>query len=89
VALAQTLPTGTAMGFSVDYEFTEAGPNPSSPYLWVVEPSRGQPVKMGVSLRERGTLQTFVLQLRPEHGPFKSHIEDGHGNRLSQSIPLR
>jgi len=89
VALAQTLPTGTAMGFSVDYQFAQGGPNSSSRYLWVVEPSKGPPAKMDVRLQERGTLQTFVLQLRPEHGPFKSHIEDGNGSRLSRSIPLR
>jgi hypothetical protein len=89
VALAQSLPTGTAMGFSVDYQFAQGEPNPSSRYLWVVEPSNGPPAKIGVRLQEHGTLQTFVLQLRPEHGPFKSHIEDGQGSRLSRSIPLQ
>ncbi len=88
VALPQTLPTGTAMGFSVDYQFTQGGPNPSSPYVWVVEPSKGPPAKMAVQLKQRGTLQTFVHKLRPEHGPFTSHIEDGQGNRLSRSILL-
>jgi len=89
VALPQSLPTGTTMGFSIDYQFTQGRPSPSSPYAWVIEPSRGQPVKQPVQLRERGTLQGFVPGLRPEHGPFKTHIEDAQGNRLSASAPLR
>ena len=89
VALPQTLPTGTAMSFSVDYQFTQGAPNPSWRYVWVVEPSNGPPAKIGVRLQERGTLQAFVLQLRPEHGPFESHIEDGQGSQLSRSIQLQ
>jgi hypothetical protein len=89
VALAQTLPTGTAMGFSVDYEFTEGQPNPSSRYVWVIEPAKGQPVKFAGPLSRKSTLQVFVQQWRPENGPFQSHIEDLSGNKLSRSIPLR
>lgn len=90
VALPQSLPTGTAMGFSADYRFVEGEPSSSSPYFWVIQPSKGQPVKLEVRLKREGTLPpTFVQQFRPEHGPFQGHIEDGEGNRLSQSIPLR
>lgn len=88
VALAQTLPTGTAMGFSVDYEFTQGRPNPSSRYVWVIEPAKGQPVKFAGPLANKGTLQVFVPHWRPENGPFRTHIEDTEGNRLSPSIPL-
>ncbi len=89
VALAQTLPTGTAMGFSVDYRFIFGQPSPSSPYAWVIVPTKGQPVKQPVRLEREGTLQGFVLQLRPEHGPFETHIEDAQGNQISRTLPLR
>ncbi len=89
VALAQTLPTGTAMGFSVDYEFTQGGPNAASQYVWVIEPGKGPPVKFLVRLSRKSTLQVFVLKWRPPDGPFQSHIEDTSGNRLSRSISHR
>jgi hypothetical protein len=89
VALAQTLPTGTAMGFSVDYEFTAEEPNPAAPYVWVIEPGKGPPVKFIVRLKGKGNLSMFVPKWRPENGPFQTHIEDPGGRRLSASIPLR
>jgi len=89
VALAQTLPAGTAMGFSVDYEFTEGQPNPTSQYVWVIEPGKGPPVKFMVRLSSKDNLLTFVPKWRPENGPFQTHLEDARGNRLSDSLPLR
>ena len=78
------------MGFSAEYQFTQGGPNPSSSYFWVIEPSNGPTAKLKVRLQDRGTLPlVFVPQFRPENGPFQSHIEDGEGNQLSPSIPLR
>jgi len=89
VALAQTLPTGTAMGFSVDYEFTAGQPNPTSSYVWVIEPGKGPPVKFMVRLSSKDNLMMFVPKWRPENGPFQTHLEDTRGNRLSDSLPLR
>ena len=89
VALPQSLPMGTVMSFSVDYQFTQGQPNPSWQYVWVIEPARGEPVRQDVRLTDQGTLPAFVQQLRPEHGPFQTHIEDSSGNRLSRSVPLR
>lgn len=89
VALAQTLPTGTAMGFSVDYEFTEGQPNPRSSYVWVIEPGKGPPAKFMVRLSSKDNLMMFVPKWRPENGPFQTHLEDTRGNRLSDSLPLR
>ncbi len=88
-ALAQTLPTGTAMGFSVDYRFTNGQPDPTAAYLWVIQPADGQPLAKPVRLQSRGTLQDFAPQLRPENGPFHTHIEDQRGARLSESHRLR
>ena len=89
VALPQTGPTGTMMGFSVDYEFTQGRPNPSSPYFLVIEAAKGPPARIRVQLGGKGTLPGFVVGWRPEHGPFEGHIEDAGGNRLSRAIPLR
>ena len=89
VALPQSLPTGTAMGLSVEYAFTEGQPLPSLSYVWVIEPAKGDPVRQPVQLGRSGTLQAFFTQLRPDHGPFSCHIEGSDGNRLSKSISLR
>lgn len=88
-ALPQTLPEGTKMGFSVDYEFI--GPGPASPsqnaYVWVIERGRGQPAKLKVALQANGNLMTpDFLPWRPEDGPFQSHIEDSSGRMISQRI---
>ena len=88
VALAQSLPIGTTMGFSVDYEFTSGAPG-SSPYVWVINASKGETKKQPVQLQARGTLQGFFPPWRPQNGPFSTHIEDAHGNRVSKSLPLR
>ena len=77
------------MGFSVDYQFAGAGPDAAAKYFWIIEPAKGQPLKQPVSLNAEGTLQGFFPPLRPENGPFRCHVEDGLGNRLSPSIPLR
>lgn len=89
VALAQTLPTGTAMGFSVEYEFVGQQPTGPANFFWVIESGKGQAVKQPAQLQARGTLQGFVPQFRPEHAPFNTHIEDQSGNRLSKSLALR
>jgi hypothetical protein len=88
VALPQTGPTGILMSFSVEYRFTRGQPNPSSPYVWVIERSRGNAAKMAVRLAPSGTLQILIPGWRPEEGPFQSHIEQYGGNRLSRSITL-
>jgi len=89
VALPQTLPDGTAMGFSIDYQFTQGQPEPAGRYYWVVERTQGPPARQPVRLEARGTLQQFITDFRPEHGPFQTHLEDGRGSRLSASAPLR
>lgn len=88
-ALAQTLPTGTAMGFGVHYKITNGQPDSTAEYLWVIQTADGQSLAKPVRLESKGTLQDFAPQLRPENGPFQSHIEDQRGRRLSESIKLR
>lgn len=93
VALPQTLPTGTAMGFSVDYEFETGGPQPSYTYLWVIRAAHADDVwQSEIPLEARGTLRTFVLQWRPEQGPFEAVLVEVNpsGRRpISAPIPLK
>lgn len=88
-ALPQSLPTGTAMGFSVDYEFVSGRPDASAEYFWVIKSAQGRTVKQSVHLGPRGTLQGFVLEFQPEHGPFQTCLEDAQGRRLTGLAPLR
>lgn len=89
VALPQSLPTGTAMGFSVDYKFVGGRPDPAMQHFWVIQPAKGKAVRQPVRLKAQGTLEGFVMELRPENGPFQTYVEDKDGARLSQSCPLR
>ena len=89
VALPQTLPTGTAMGFSVDYRWVAGEPDPRVHYFWVIEPAGAPPLRQPVRLEREGTLQGFVLELRPEHGPFQTYLADSYGQPISPKVPLR
>ena len=89
VALPQTLPDGTVMSFSVDYQFAQGQPDPNAAYVWVIERSQGTPSRQPKKLSPRGTLQGFVAEFRPEQGPFQTYLEDGRGNRISPTAPLR
>ena len=89
VALPQTGPEGTMMMFSVDYEFAAGEPNAKAGYVWVIERTKGAPTKKPVQLKTKGTLEAAVYYWRPEEGPFRSHIEDRKGKRLSESIDMK
>ena len=88
-ALPQSLPTGTAMGFSVDYEFVSGQPDTAAEYLWVIQSAEGRTMKQRVHLKHRGTLEGFVPDFRPEHGPFQTGLEDAQGRKLTELAPLR
>lgn len=93
IALAQTLPTGTGMSFSVDYQFLEGRPNSSNRYLWVMEGRGGKSQRQPVQLSPQGNLLLIVPGFRPEDGPFSSHIVEltpgGSQRRMSRSISMR
>lgn len=76
------------MGFSVDYQFTSGQPG-SFQYGWVIVPTKGEPVVQKMQLNREGTLQGFVIQFRPEHGPFKTYVVDYRGTKLSRELSLR
>lgn len=74
VALPQSLPTGTAMGFSVDYQCEEST-SQAYRYLWVIEPAGSKAAwSQPVRLKAAGTLQMFVSEFRPEDGPFQCYL---------------
>ncbi len=89
VALPQTGPEGTMMMFSVDYEVVAGEPNAKAGYVWVIERAKGAPAKRAEQLKKKGTLEAAVFHWRPEDGPFRSHIEDRKGKRLSESIDMK
>lgn len=87
VALAQTGLDGTMMTFSVDYEVQ--GELNTAGYVWVIERAQGQPARGNHQLARKGTLQAVIATgWRPEDGPFRSHLEDQRGNRVSESIEM-
>jgi hypothetical protein len=93
VALPQTGPTGTLMSFSMDYQFTQSGPDPTAKYVWVIERSQGDPYQRPVQLNGKGTLQILIPGWRPGEGPFQSHIaeifDEEDLGKVSGSIALQ
>lgn len=92
VALPQTLPTGTAIGFSATYEFTSGGPRSSSKYFWVITNRQRQTAPIPVRLNRAGQLNTFI-GWRKHHGPFSCHIEavtsNGERRTISSELSFR
>ena len=89
VALGQPGPEGTMMMFSVEYEFIVGGPDNPPNYVWVIERAKGGSVKQPVSLKNSGELNAAISGWRPDEGPFRSHIENSEGKRLSANIEMR
>ena len=82
------------MAFSIDYRFVDAGPQPSSEYVWIIRAAgTGQPWETPVKLSGRDTLQTFVADWLPRHGPFETFIAevrpDGSRRTVSPVEPLK
>jgi hypothetical protein len=90
-ALPQTLPTGTAMGMSVDYVLQGELPASAAATVWVIESAQGEQA-IPVQLNAKGNLMTFV-NMRPEHGPFRSYLavvySDGRKVPISRKIDMR
>ncbi|HEX5035149.1 MAG TPA: hypothetical protein VFW62_11780 [bacterium] len=74
IAVPQSLPEGTVMGLSADYEVF-GSLRPSSRYVWVVKSGAGETVN-AVELQRSGTLSAFFLELKPQHRPFSVRIEE-------------
>lgn len=87
MALQQTLPDGTVMSFGAHYQFKEGQPA-AGKYVWVIERANGAVSKHEVSLAKEGMLAVVVPGWKPDDGPFKSHLEDRGGNRVSETIEM-
>lgn len=92
IAVPQSLPTGTQMGMSVDYAIG-GRLNASSRFVWVISSEGGGEIEAEVKLKTRGTLTSFVPNLRPEDRPFNCRIEEimpgGRRVRVSNVAPLQ
>lgn len=94
VALPQSLPTGTQIGFSVDYQFHIGSPDPAGQYVWEIKTGDGTIRRVPVQLTGRkGTLNRF-MPLRPSDGPFVSRIAsvtlaDGPAEPLTDWVGMR
>jgi len=99
-ALPQSLPQGTVMSFTAEYQFRNSGPNSSVQYVWVIE-GRSKTKRYAIRrLASRGQLPAlFSRDFRPGDGPFRSYIEEwpaskgkrrpGEGKRVSNIVPMR
>jgi len=74
IAVPQSLPVGTVMAISVDYE-RYAELKTSSRYALVVKSTGGEIVNE-VQLQPSGNLSVFIQQFKPEHRPFTARIEE-------------
>jgi hypothetical protein len=72
-ALAQSLPTGTAMGFSIDYRFA-ANFIPNARYGWIIQPPQGNAVAIPVRLQQQGTLSQFIPEWGAMTGTYKLQL---------------
>ncbi len=86
LALAQTLPDGTAMGFSIDYQFDQGEPSSVGRYIWVIVPTVGKPESISVELESSGWLQALFPGLKPEHGPFRCYLAQAGTGTQPQPI---
>jgi hypothetical protein len=81
VALPQSLPQGTVMGFSVDYEFSGGGPVSGRRYLMVIQPRGGTAAEVEFQPAASGNWTAFVPELGPNQAPFTAQVvelaEDG------------
>jgi hypothetical protein len=75
VALPQSLPQGTTVMCSMDYEWVEGSPQQGCEYSWVVELGNGKPVAGPAKVnRRRGTIEIILNGIKPDQGPFKGAI---------------
>jgi hypothetical protein len=92
VALPQSLPEGTTVMVSVDYNFTDGGAPGATPALCRITPTTGEAVEYEVELLVRGTWQAALLSMKPEQGPFRAQFFEPEGDPprpLSAEIDLR
>jgi hypothetical protein len=75
IALAQTLPDGTSVLCSIDYQWVSSGVQTGVQYIWVIELGNGQRMSGPANVSKRsGTVQAILRGVKPDQGPFKGAI---------------
>lgn len=75
VALPQSLPDGTSVLCSMDFQWLSGAPEPGVEYVWVVETGNGQRLSGPANVaKQRGTVQAILRGVRPDQGPFRGAI---------------
>ena len=75
VALAQTLPDGTSVLCSIDYQWVSGGAQQGVQYVWVIELGNGQRMTGPANVsKQRGTIQAILRGVKPDQGPFKGAV---------------
>ena len=81
------------MGMSADYVLQRTLPTSAVRTVWVIESALSGSRDVPVSLNARGNLLTFVTDMRPEHGPFRSYLAillaDGRKVPISPKIDMQ
>ena len=80
VTKPQLLPTGTGVGFSVEYRFTRLGPQKGTKYIWVIRSRSGKTMARQVPIKGEGRLQTVIPEFRPDDKPFQTMILEVKGS---------
>jgi hypothetical protein len=92
VALPQTLPMGTGIGFSVNYEFNSGSPRNSNKYFWAISNRQGQVAPIPVPLKRDGSLQVFIGWQKFQ-APFTCYMEEvtpqGNRRKISDDLTFR
>ena len=90
VALPQTLPNGTGMMFSVDYQLIGGQIGTNDQFALVVKPANAQAFMQPQGrLQNSGTIQIIAPGMKPNIGPFEAFIIDRSNNVLSNKEPLK
>ena len=75
VALAQTLPDGTSVLCSIDYQWLSGEAQQGVQYVWVIELGNGQRMTGPANVGKRsGTIQAILRGVKPDQGPFKGAV---------------
>lgn len=91
--MPQTLPTGTAMGFSVEYEVSGDVSAVERQVVWVIETANDKRAAIPVRLEQEGSLATFAPGIKSAHGPFQCFLAivspDGRPVKISKKVTLQ
>jgi hypothetical protein len=92
VALPQSLPSGSAMTFGLQYHVASGALDPANNYEWVIEPPHGIAWKQQVTLERQGELNALISEWPPETGDYTTYIQQigptGSATIISKKLKL-